>query len=135
MKFTEQQIITAMKGTGGIYQQILNNLSKLTDGSPEAMFTRQALRYRIEGNEDLTEAYLAEQEVIGDVAETQLVKNMQSGNMQAVGLWIRFKGYARGYKTVSDHDITTGGQPINTVVDTAVAADFAEFLRQRTQKP
>lgn len=132
MKYTELQIISAMRGTGGILSQIISNLSKL---DKDVTISRQAISERIIKSPTLTEARESEAEVIGDVAETQLVKSMQSGNMQAVGLWIRFKGYARGYKTVSDHDITTGGAPINTVVDPVVAEAFADFLRQRTQKP
>lgn len=94
MKYTEQQIITAMKGTGGIVSQILKNLAELNTGET---YTRNALYDRIDKTPSLKEAYQAEQERIGDLAETAFSLALQKKEPWAVKEWFRYKGWIRGY--------------------------------------
>lgn len=93
MKYTEQQIITAMKGTGGIISQIIKNLSKL-DGNT---ISRQGLHERIGKSETLKAEYEAEQERIGDIAETGFFLALQKNEDWAIKEWFKYKGYTRGY--------------------------------------
>lgn len=93
MKYTENQIITAMQGTGGIVSQIMQNLLKLDNNG----ISRQALHERISKNETLKEAYVAEQERIGDIAETGFVRALQKEEEWAIKEWLKFKGSNRGY--------------------------------------
>lgn len=93
MKYTENQIITAMKGTGGIVSQIIANLTK-TDGNT---ITRQSLHDRINKSETLKQAYIAEQERIGDLAETAFSLALQKQEPWAVKEWFKYKGYTRNY--------------------------------------
>lgn len=95
IKYTENQIIAAMKGTGGIVSQILNNLSKLT--KVDEKYTRQALHKRINESETLQEAYTAEQERIGDLAESAFAKALQAEKDWAVKEWFKYKGWTRNY--------------------------------------
>lgn len=94
MKYTEQQIITAMKGTGGIISQILK---KLAEVNSEHTYTRNALYKRIEESPTLKEAYQAEQEHIGDIVETGFFKALQDQKEWAMKEWFRYKGWTRGY--------------------------------------
>lgn len=94
MKYTEQQIITAMKGTGGIISQILK---KLAEVNSEHTYTRNALYKRIEESPTLKEAYQAEQERIGDIVETGFFKALQDQKEWAMKEWFRYKGWTRGY--------------------------------------
>lgn len=94
MKYTEQQIITAMKGTGGIISQIINNLSKLDSNTT---ISRQGLYERIDRSPTLKEAYQAEQERIGDIVETGFFKALQDQKEWAMKEWFRYKGWTRGY--------------------------------------
>ncbi len=94
MKYTENQIITAMKGTGGIVSQIINNLSKLANNET---ITRQGLTDRIQKSEILKQAYEAEQDHIGDIVETGFFKALQDQKEWAMKEWFRYKGWTRGY--------------------------------------
>lgn len=102
MKYTEQQIITAMKGTGGIISQIINNLSKL-DGNT---ISRQGLHERIGKSETLKAEYEAEQERIGDIAETGFFLALQKNEDWAIKEWFKYKGYTRGYMVKQQNEIT-----------------------------
>ena len=100
MKYTENQIITAMKGTGGIVSQIINNLSKLdqdVDKSAQGVISRQGLHDRISKSETLKEAYQDEQERVGDLAETAFSLALQKQEPWAVKEWFKYKGYTRNY--------------------------------------
>lgn len=108
MKYTENQIIAAMKGTGGIVSQIIKNLSK-TDGNT---ITRQSLHERINKSETLKQAYMAEQERIGDLAETGFFRALQDEKEWAVKEWFKYKGSTRGYVPKQHTDITSGDKPI-----------------------
>lgn len=110
MKYTENQIITAMKGTGGIVSQILANLSKLSE--VDETYTRQALHKRIGESETLKEAYLDEQEHIGDIAETGFFLALQAKEDWAIKEWFKYKGSTRGYVPKQQTDLTSGEQPI-----------------------
>lgn len=109
MKYTENQIITAMKGTGGIISQIINNLSKLDSNTT---ISRQGLYERIEKNDTLKEAYQAEQERIGDIVETGFFKALQGEKEWAMKEWFRYKGYTRGYVPKQQTDLTSGDKPL-----------------------
>lgn len=104
MKYTEQQIITAMQGTGGIVSQIIKNLSK---PDSNITITRQSLYERIEKNPTLKEAYQAEQERIGDIAETGFFRALQEEKEWAMKEWFKYKGYTRGYTQKIENDNNT----------------------------
>lgn len=83
-----------MEGTGGIVNQILKRLSEV-DASQT--YTRQALYKRIDENETLKEAYVAEQERIGDLVETGFFRAIGDEKEWAMKEWFRYKGWSRGY--------------------------------------
>lgn len=116
MKYTEQQIITAMKGTGGIVSQILANLKKFT--KVDESYTRQALHKRIGESDILKEAYANEQEHIGDIVETGFYRALQDEKEWAMKEWFKYKGYTRGY--VQNKIIENKGD--NTVAEILKAA-------------
>lgn len=134
MKYTEKQIIAAMKGTGGIVSQILNNLNKLS--KVDETYTRQGLHKRIGESETLKEAYQNEQEHIGDLAETAFFLALQSKQEWAVKEWFKYKGYTRAY--VQNKVIEQKGD--NTVADILKAAGLTGGKDDRkddggTQRP
>lgn len=94
VKYTENQIIDAMQGTGGIVNQILKNLAKL---GTDQTYTRNALYDRIDKSESLKEAYVAEQERIGDLVETGFFRAIGDEKEWAMKEWFRYKGWSRGY--------------------------------------
>lgn len=120
MKYTENQIIAAMKGTGGIVSQILVNLTKLT--KVDETYTRQGLHKRIGESQTLKEAYQAEQERIGDIAETGFFRALQDETDWAIKEWFKYKGYTRGY--IQNKVIENKGD--NTVRDILLAAGLLE---------
>lgn len=140
MKFTDQQIIAAMKGTGGILSQVLANLSKLVENDETKTMSRQALQQRIDGTEAIRVAREAEQQVIDDLAETQIAKHLQKGERWAVDLWAKYKGRLRGYKTASDvtsaEKALEGGTTVVLEGEQAkdLAKDWQEFLKSKTKE-
>jgi hypothetical protein len=104
MKYTEQQIIKAMKGTGGIISQILNNLKNLSKPA-DFTYTRQSLKERIDKNENLREAYISEQENISDIAETGFFRALQEEKDWAIKEWFKYKGSTRGYIVKQQNEI------------------------------
>ena len=109
MKYTERQIITAMKGTGGIVSQIIGNLAKLDDNvekSAQGVISRQGLHDRIGKSETLKQAYVDEQEHIGDIAETGFFLALQDKEDWAIKEWFKYKGSTRGYMVKQQNEIT-----------------------------
>lgn len=106
MRYTKQQIKRAMIGTGGIVSQILANLKKSTKDVGGKDYPRQALYKRISKNPELKQAYLDEQERIGDIAETSFLLALQDKEQWAIREWFRYKGWTRGYVAKQDTSIT-----------------------------
>lgn len=114
MKYTENQIITAMKGTGGIISQIIHNLSKLDSNTT---ISRQGLYERIDKSGTLKEAYNAEQERIGDIVETGFFKALQDEEEWAMKEWFRYKGYTRGYVQKQQVDANISVDPTKKLLE------------------
>lgn len=111
MKYTDAQIKKAMKGTAGIVGQILGNLKELSKVD-NLEYTRQALYKRIDENPELKQAYVEEQERIGDLAESAFSLALAAKEPWAVKEWFKYKGWGRNYIPKQQTDITSGDQPI-----------------------
>lgn len=120
MKFTNKQIIKAMRGTAGIYWHIQYNLKNLTNldkskssgmvrledmqKDDEPVISRQALHERINNNPELKAVFLEERESIDDLGESALINAIQKKEPYAVTLWTKYRGRARGYAPAAELD-------------------------------
>lgn len=138
-KATKAQIKAAMKGSGGIYLQILQNLKRIVNaqkidehfktlskldekGKSEAMqkfvadlpdvMTRQAMRERVTNDDDLQALMLAESELLDDLGESAFARALQAGQPWAVKQWLKYKGRGRNYIPAMKMDHTTDDKPL-----------------------
>lgn len=137
MKATKTQILAAMKGSGGIYLQILANLKhikykkqlepylkKLTKPAdiaettrvflstqPEVM-TRQSLKERIDNDADLQEALKQEADLIDDLGESAFAQALQRREPWAVRQWLKYRGKRREYVPAMKIDHTSDDKPL-----------------------
>lgn len=124
-------MLIAIKGSGGVYLQILFNLKKLyyqaeakrknlTDpdelsdflSSQDDVMTRQSLHERISNNPDLIKAVEAAKDAIDDLGESAFARALQKNEPWAVKQWLKFKGRTRGYVPAMKMDHTTDDQPL-----------------------
>lgn len=130
-KFTQKQILVAIKGSGGIYSQVLYNLkqiyyekeikkAKLTEvdkisvflaDKPEAI-TRQGLHKRISETPKLEKAMEDAHDSIDDLGESAFAHALQRREPWAVKQWLKYKGRTRGYVPAMKMDHTTDDQPL-----------------------
>lgn len=139
MRATKAQIKAAMKGSGGIYLQIMQNLkhivykkeiaellknltkpdekaksaavSSFLANKPDVM-TRQSLHERITNDTDLQAIMSAESELLDDLGESAFARALQAGAPWAVKQWLKYKGRGRNYIPAMKLDHTTDDKPL-----------------------
>ena len=89
MKFTADQMVEAIRGSGGIVSLIA---SRLRCG--RSTVYRYAHRYP-----SVREALEAEREVLLDLAESRLLECVERGDLDAIIFVLKTKGKDRGYTT------------------------------------
>jgi hypothetical protein len=68
-------------------------------------------------DEDYKAAVEDLQDVVLDFAESRLHKLVEKGDTASTIFLLKTKGKRRGYIERTDHDLTTGGQPISITLD------------------
>lgn len=129
MKVTNQQIIAAMKGTGGIMMQIMQNLkmiyhadkiknqkepdkiSEILSNLPDPV-NRSTLYERITKNPQLTAAREEASETIDDLGEAAFAAALQRREPWAVKQWLKYRGRKREYVPAMKLDHTTDDKPL-----------------------
>ena len=110
MKFTEKQILAAIKGTAGIYSSIISNLESLSKPTKDGVvktIRRNSLRERVERSPTLTQAYEEERDKIDDIGESQFVKALQDDdNYLATRDWLKYRGSRRSYQEKTQQEVT-----------------------------
>lgn len=102
---TEEQILVAIIGTGGIKSKIAKKLG----------VHRETVTRYINDNPTIAEAYKSEEEAVGDICESKLVAKIKKGDMKAITFYAETKLKGRGY--VKRQEMTgKGGNPIGMVV-------------------
>ena len=81
------QVIEAIKGTGGIKMAIARRLG----------VSRWTVDNYLERWKTAREVYNEECEAVLDMAETNLIKEVNSQNFQAIKFYLQTKGRGRGY--------------------------------------
>lgn len=95
-KFTEEQVVDAVKGSGGFVTEIARRLG----------CTRSTI-YRYKANfEAVAEAIFEEKEHLLDTAESALLKQVNSGNITAIIFYLKTQGYGRGFGDRSKLDVS-----------------------------
>jgi len=95
-KFTESQILKALKGSGGIKSTVAKRLGCTWDTANNAI-----------NSTDVTKrAFQDERETILDMAETTLLKSVQEGDVQSSKWMLSTLGKNRGYNEKTDIVIT-----------------------------
>ena len=84
---TADQVIAAIKGSGGIKATIANRL-----GVSRWTVDNYLARWK-----KVNDAYEEERESITDLAETKLIKEINDGNFPAIKFYLSTKGRDRGY--------------------------------------
>jgi predicted transcriptional regulator len=100
-RHTPDQIIQAIKGTGGIKTTVAKRLD----------VTRQTVDNYLRKWASVNEAYIEECEAITDMAEANLIQEIRDRNFQAIRFYLQTKGKERGY--VERQEISgADGQPM-----------------------
>lgn len=134
MKFTDEEIKKAIKGTGGIRTAILEALN--SGRKPEDQITTQGLKQRIEENEELQEAVEAERDSFDDVAERKFKEALDKGEKWAVNAWLRYRGRNRGYVERQEHTGKDGKDLPETKqqIIYVPVGDYAKISQQETNE-
>lgn len=103
-----EQVIQAIKGTGGIKVAIARRLG----------VSRWTVDNYIERWVTVKDAYLEECEAITDMAETNLIQEIKDRNFQAIKFYLQTKGKDRGYvERVETRDITWKDDIVQALID------------------
>ena len=94
---TEEQILTAIKGSFGIMTTIAKRLG---------IDRNTALKY-VNQNEATRQALINEQEACGDLAETEILKLLKDGDAQTIRWYLGRKFAGRGYSEKIETKDTT----------------------------
>lgn len=103
-KFTDEQVIAALKDSGGILRDIVQRLETIAnhdiaEGQEYKTITRGALWDRLQ-REPLKTLYDAEREEVDDLGESALRNAIKNGEPWAIQLWAKYRGKHRGYVEV-----------------------------------
>ena len=96
-KFTNEQLIEALKASAGFYSVAAEMLG----------CHRTAINHRVSKNEELKQIVEEINERNLDIAESKLLKEINSGNMTAIIFYLKCKGKKRGYIEKSEIDINS----------------------------
>jgi hypothetical protein len=95
VKYTAEQMVEAIKGSGGIVSVVASRL-----GCGRATVYRYRARYP-----SVREALEAERAVFLDLAESELFKAVEAGNLEAIIFALKTLGKERGYTTQAPPDV------------------------------
>jgi len=87
LEYTEEEILSAIKGSAGIISTIADNLG---------CSWHTADKY-IKEHESCVEAYNDETERVLDLAESEMIKLIEGGEIQMIKYMLSTKGKKRGY--------------------------------------
>jgi AcrR family transcriptional regulator len=122
MKYTEKQMLEAIKGSGGDISEVAKRL-----GCARSTVYRYLDRYPA-----VYEALEEEREVLLDIAEYGLMKRVEDGDLRAIIFTLKTKGKDRGYTTWIDLDVTVRRE-IDDLLDTLrrglAPTDFDKVMR------
>jgi len=103
INYTIEQIIEAIKNTGGIVQKIANNLS---------CDWKTAERY-VNMYDETKEAYKAEKESLLDLAESKIIESIGKGNTIDAKWYLSTQGKKRGYTDKQEPDDTSNANDLS----------------------
>lgn len=101
-RFTTDQFIEAIADSGGIVSTIAKRVGCSWGWA----------RKFIDEHPTVLAAYNDENERVLDLAESILIKSIQSGDSQDAKWLLSRKGKSRGYVERTETDLTTGGKPL-----------------------
>ena len=94
-KFTVEQVVTAVRGSGGFVTEIARRLG-----------CSRSTVYRYKANhKEVAEAMFEEKEHLLDTAESALLQQVNSGNITAIIFYLKTQGYHRAYGDRSKLDV------------------------------
>lgn len=99
-KFTEDEVVKAVKGSGGFVTEIARRL-----GCHRATIYAYKKRYP-----SIAEAIFEEKENLLDTAESALLSQIGSGNLTAIIFYLKTQGYGRGYGSRSLLELNAVGE-------------------------
>ena len=134
MKFTDEEIKKAIKGSSGIRRRILRALN---DGKPEEeKLSRQGLAQRIADNPDLLQLEIEEREELDDKGEDAFEEAVEKKEKWAINAWLKYRGRERGY--VERQELTgKGGKDLPTAKQQVVyvpVGDYAKMIQEEANK-
>jgi hypothetical protein len=114
---SESQIAEALRASGGFYAAAGAMLGISGSG----------VGYRVRRSEHLKQVVKDTKENMLDIAESELLKKIKSGNMTALCFFLKCRGKERGYIERSEVDTRITGQS-GVMVVPGVAADVDKWL-------
>lgn len=109
MALSAEQIINALKQNGGF----------VTSAARALNVTPQAIYARMEKNQRIKEAHLAIKEQYLDLAESQLLQKVRSGDLGAICFYLKCQGKSRGYveRQQLEHTGPQGSDQLQFVIE------------------
>ena len=112
MKLSKKKVKLAIDGSGGIKSVIAERCG----------VTVPAITKFLNKHPDVNLVYLSELDKVTDLAESKLIKLIKSNDFRAIKFFLENKGKNRGYGQ-QNLDITSGGEPIQTIKLVEVVRD------------
>ncbi|MGV8142931.1 MAG: hypothetical protein ACP5NS_04860 [Candidatus Pacearchaeota archaeon] len=134
MKFTDEEIKAAIKGSSGIRKRVL---AALNEGKPaEEQITRQSLQERIAGNPELLQLETDERANLDDTGEDAFEEALSKKEIWAIKSWLKYRGRERGFVERQEH---TGkdGKDLPTTKQQVVyvpIGDYAKVMQQEANE-
>ena len=110
-QYKAQDFIDAIPGSGGIISTIARRVG----------CSWHTAQHYINTHPTVQRAYSDECELIADMAESAVIKAIQTGNVGASKWYLATKGAIRGYAQKQDIELTSGGSPLFPFQDIVAA--------------
>ncbi len=99
LKYTEDEVLSAIKGSAGIVSTIAKNLK----------CDWHTAKSYIDSYENCKKAYSDEEEKVLDLAESKLIEAINKGDSQMIKYLLATKGKKRGFTEKTDIDLNVDG--------------------------
>ena len=107
-KITQEQVLEAIRDSHGLISKVQSKLIKIV-GDKMCWDTVEKYVHKWEATEA---AIKAEKEAMLDIAESQIFKELKSGDTATAKWYLRMKGKERGYEDSSTFHLDSG-DPLN----------------------
>lgn len=122
LQVTKEDVVEALRASGGFLAPAAKMLG----------LSYKNLYQRVRNNVELQEVIEEFRESFLDIAETQLVKKMAAGDLNAIKYYLEHQGKSRGYTNKAQIEVSgPGGEPLKQQVMQVAVKDLSDALIAR----